>query len=350
MRSYLIAFCLISTLIPALCQAQVSDDFTDGDFTNGPSWSGDTEFFTVNLENQLQSNGPEGSAVLHLSTPSEVSGPAEWRFYVRFNNAPSNNNRLRFYLMSDNPELEADVRGYYVNIGESGGEDGIDLFRQDSLSVVKIIDGTPGLVADGVNGFVRVLRDDTGRWQLFFEAAVVGATSDLQGEVVDDTYNLSTHLGVWVRHSTTRRQDFFFDDIFAGPIAVDNTPPEVVAFQLIGDNQINLQFSEPLDSVSAVEVSNYELSTGTFPSNVDWDASAPDQVNLTFTNNFPTNVALSLRVQNVADQAGNRSSLQTFPFQIDFLEEARPGEVVINEIFSDPTPAVGLPETEFIEL
>jgi hypothetical protein len=52
-------------------------------------------------------------------------------------------------------------------------------------------------------------------------------------------------------------------------------------------------------------------------------------------------------VDQIEDLVGNAMQLQQFPF--DYYV-AQPGDVVINEIMADPTPIVGLPDKEYLEL
>jgi len=49
-------FLISVILICANAFAQVVDNFSDGDFTNNPSWSGTTADFIVNGSQQLQLN------------------------------------------------------------------------------------------------------------------------------------------------------------------------------------------------------------------------------------------------------------------------------------------------------
>ena len=54
---------LLLLLLPISLLAQVTDDFSDGDFTQNPTWSGTTEQYIVNNSKQLQLNAEgEGTA------------------------------------------------------------------------------------------------------------------------------------------------------------------------------------------------------------------------------------------------------------------------------------------------
>ena len=47
---------LLLVFITSFAQAQVSDSFTDGNFTANPIWTGDGTEFTINTSQQLQLN------------------------------------------------------------------------------------------------------------------------------------------------------------------------------------------------------------------------------------------------------------------------------------------------------
>ena len=65
---------LILLVCLRLCavQAQVTDDFSDGDFTQNPVWVGDDSLFQINTAKQLQSKAT-GARDIHLATAFVVT-------------------------------------------------------------------------------------------------------------------------------------------------------------------------------------------------------------------------------------------------------------------------------------
>jgi len=70
-------------------------------------------------------------------------------------------------------------------------------------------------------------------------------------------------------------------------------------------------------------------------------------VRLQFQTAFELGEIYSLTINNLTDLSGNQMQETAIDFS---YYEARPTDVVINEIMADPTPVVGLPEWEYIEL
>src|SRR5262249_52776593 len=116
---------------------QTNDSFSDGNFTINPAWSGSASRFVVNDAQQLQLNYIR-SETSYLSTPFSASSldDIEWRVYARLPFSPSGSNFARIYLVSDNADLTASLNGYYLQLGESGSSDAIELFRQNGTSAI----------------------------------------------------------------------------------------------------------------------------------------------------------------------------------------------------------------------
>ncbi len=337
--------------IPFFNFAQVTDDFSDGDFTNNPTWIGDVSEFIVNGNFQLQSNGPAASATLYLSTSSTYANNCEWRFWVRCAFNPSTTNLARIYLISDQANLEGSLNGYYIQIGGiTGNADAIDLFRQDGNTRTKIISGIPGNAGanDNILG-IRVIRDASGNWSVYSD--ITGGTNyQLEGNATDNTYSTSAFMGIVCVHTATRNTSFYYDDFYAGPIIVDTTPPSVNALNVIDANTLRVIFSEGVTPVTAQNVSNYSANNG-----LGNPASAnlinATTVELVFSNSFVDGLQNTLTVQNISDYASN---LMPSPQNIDFTyfapAVAVEYDVVFNELMADPDPQVALPNQEFIEI
>ena len=65
-----IIFCLLILFAIKFANAQVNDQFTDGNFSSNPTWLGDTSKFIVNQNFQLQLNAPAIADTASISTIS----------------------------------------------------------------------------------------------------------------------------------------------------------------------------------------------------------------------------------------------------------------------------------------
>jgi hypothetical protein len=145
--------------------AQFTDNFSDGDFTNNPTWSGDEANFSV--QNQiLRLTAPAVADQMYLSTANEAIENAQWEFWVQLTFNPSSTNYTNVYLVSNQANLKGSLNGYFVRIGNTSDE--VSLYRQTGTTITEIIDGVDGFVnMDPVLVRVRVTRDAVGNWELF---------------------------------------------------------------------------------------------------------------------------------------------------------------------------------------
>ena len=338
-------------LLPLGLWGQVNDDFSDGDFTANPPWSGDVARWQVNVADELQSQGNAATEEIYLSTTSMRLADTEWQVYLRYaSGGPSGSNQMRFYLAADQADLKGDLNGYFVEVGESGSNDSYDLYRQDGSSRTRLIDGVDGLAGAGIDATLRVRRDAVGNWQLSVD--VGDGIFQPQGSAFDDTHLSSSFLGVWVSHTSTRADDFFFDDVYAGEEQVDTLPPDLIAVEAMALDSLRVGFSEPLDEVSAQNPQHYSLDQGLGnPTAVALDPNDPTQVTLSLGSNLSNNQSYQLTVQNLADRSGNAMAQpQSLGFSALIPAAAAPRDVVLNELMPDPSPSQGLPTAEFIEI
>lgn len=324
-----------------------TDDFGDGDFTSGlKTWNGETALWQVSA-GQLRLNGNAATDTTWLSTSSTLATDVQWEFWVRLSFNPSANNYADVYLISDSAEVNhAQSKGYFLRIGSS--DDDVKLWYKNGTNPpTLLIDGaTTSLNASNNILKIKVTRTAAGLWTVFADATGTGSSYANEGSFTENSITQSSYFGVVARHTSTNATRFYFDDfLIVSPIPVDNTPPTVNSVTVASLNQLDLVFSESLDLTSAQSASNYLVSGNTVVSAVRNPANT---VRLTFQNNFPPSTQQTITIANVKDNAGNIMS----PVQFNFQRGDDPvfGDVVINEIYGDVTPVVGLPQVEWIEL
>lgn len=349
MRSILLIFSLLVFASQAI--SQFTDNFSDLDFTNSPTWSGDNADFQVTAGAELQLNAPPASATKYLSTPSVAIDNGSWEFMSRIEVNPSGSNYTDVYLVSNTANLAGSLNGYFVRIG--GTNDEVALFEQTGTTKTKIIDGVDGLVSLNVNSVkVQVTRTTAGLWELYTDTTTGFTGYSLEGSITDVTHTTSLFSGVSCTFTSTRFDKFFFDDfVVTGTAAADTIAPSLDTIIVTSNSTLDVYFTEPVDVTTSQTLSNYSVdnSVGN-PSGATRDASDFTLVHLTFGTAFQTNVFHNLTVSNIQDLAANTLTLQGQQFIYFIPSTPSYREVVINELIADPSPVVGLPNAEFIEL
>lgn len=345
---YLVAACLL--FISLLSNSQVIDNFSDGNFNANPVWSGDDSLFQVNGSLMLQSKGSTGTSKdISLSTSSTVIDSAIWQCWVRFNLSPSTQNFCRFYLTSDQQDLKGNLNGYYILFGGiTGSTDSIALFKQKGNIHTRIIGGRPSTVSKTNNVVrIKVLRDKTGNWQLFSDT-LGGNNFAGEGTGFDNEFLSSVYSGYFVRFTSTNITNYYMDDVMMGPITIDNTPLKADTVTYLSQTILRVIFSEDADATTALNASNYSVNNGIgTASNISFESGSNSIVLVQFSNSFINGNNYTLTVSGIKDLNNNTLTSQNIPFTF-FIPQKE--DVLISEFFPDPTPPLGLPEQEFIEL
>jgi len=331
--------------IPFHLFGQFTETFSDGDFTNNPEWIGNTAQFEI-LDGQLHLNDTEANEV-YLSTAVATLDMTTWEFFVNLDFNPSTSNLMKVFIKSNVSDLSGDLNGYFIRIGEIGSEDGVDLYKQTGGSSSKIIDGTSNNAGETPSMYIKVTRDNDGNWELFTDATDSGTNYISEGTTNDSDHNLGSYMGISCKYTVSNNTNFYFDDFFVDPIYVDDAPPQIVSTSTTSQTDVQVVFSEPVDPSTAENTANYTVEGVGNPTSATIDPSNPAIVILTFADNFPVNQNLTLTVMGISDPSGNTltNGTGTFVFSV-----AASRDVIFNEFFPDPEPAVGLPEEEFIEL
>ncbi len=215
--------------------------------------------------------------------------------------------------------------------------------------ITKIIDGENGILDHSNNIFkIKVTLDSAGKWSLYRDLSGTGNSYSKEGTVIDSTYKSSSWFGFVIRQSTAGFfQKHFFDDIEIKSFVPDVSPPKIVAVTAISSTKVDVLFNEPIESSTNI-FSNYSANNGLgMPDSVMIDTQNPSLVHLAFSNSFTNGYTYTLTINGTKDINGNAidNAISNFTFY-----KAQRYDVIIDEIFADPTPPVGLPDYEWIEL
>ena len=340
MKKILYAICLF----PCFLYGQVWDDFNNG--TMQSFWQGDRDSFLVNASYQLQLYTVVAGKV-YLSAPMTLpSEETQWSFRIRENFAPSDNNFARFYLMADQAVLTNPLlNGYYLQFGEALSNDAVRLFRQQGSTSTLLCSATEKAIAAAFDIKVKITRSPDGTWTLW----TAKPTEDVYIEEFtcsDNTLATMSHIGLLCQYTASNSTRFYFDDIYCGATVVDTVSPAIQSVNIDKQN-IEIVFDEALDS-SSLATANFSVNNAVGnPQSVEFALGSLSKVILSYAKPFPVNTFLELEIKDISDLAGNKMNDTAVPF---LLYDPNLFDIVINEIMAKPTPSLGLPEAEYIEL
>ena len=230
--------------------AQWSDDFSDGDFENTPSWQGNTDHFIVE-DGWLRLHAPAAAGTSYPAVESDVAVDASWEFVFKMDFRPSSSNYAKVYLISDRETLNTTLNGYFLRLGYTDRD--ICLFRQNGNTTEKLIAGQANTL-DAASSHVRVLvtRDQEGLWTIKTDLTG-GHDFTLEGEAQDRPNNSSAFFGVVCIYTSTRNTGFYFGDFRVDGLPY--TPCRYDPFDIV----INEIMANPSPSVRLPEYEYVEL-------------------------------------------------------------------------------------------
>jgi hypothetical protein len=330
--------------------AQLKENFSDGDFSSNPGWTGDTTGFMVNAAFQLQSNNITEGSSFYLCTRNEIATNAEWEFWVRLAFNPSSANYTDVYLTASAENLKSvSTTGYFVRIGNT--EDEISLYRKNPDGTIsKLVDGENGILNRSNNVLkIKVIRNESNQWTVYRDITGMGNNYITEGTTIDSTYNTSAYFGLLIKQSSAAFfQKHYFGDIAIKNVVPDTTPPQVDSAFVISSNEVGLLFDEIPENTSSKLFSNYSVNNGLgMPSSVTLDSINPRLIHLSFVKSFINGITYTLNINGIKDLFGNEiiNEKITFTFYSPQIYD-----VIIDEIFPDPNPQVSLPLFKFLEL
>ncbi len=347
-RHYLIfssffTFFFINTA--AFAQTSFNEDFSS---TLG-QWQGNTTSYTVTAGEGAVNAAAAGSA--YIAAAVAMRDSVSWSVYFRQvlgAAGPSSSNYSRIVLQSDVADVSGAFNGYYLQIGETGN-DTIRLFRKNGTTSTKIFSANMGISLNPTVARIKMTRNAAGAWKLFVDNT--GGTNYAQvGSGNDNTFMSGGFFGLQNAFTSTNiTGKFFYDDINISPLFVDNIAPAIVSATAISATQVDVLFNEPLNAAAANTAANYTINNGIAVQTANLDGANPKLVHLTVSS-MTSGTNYSLNATGIKDLAGNTATVQTASFSYIAVVAAVEYDVLINEIMADPTPQVGLPNVEWLEI
>jgi len=127
-------------------------------------------------------------------------------------------------------------------------------------------------------------------------------------------------------------------------VSADQTPPFFETLYAVDPTTLQLVFSEKITESSATNIQNYQISPNR---NIQLVSAHNDSVKLFLGSELISGDTYEVTVRNLSDIFGNTLSGATKEFEFLRIDQALPGDIVINEIMYNPGPG---DEADFVEL
>ncbi|MFT4521929.1 MAG: hypothetical protein ACI8ZN_000868 [Bacteroidia bacterium] len=340
-----IALCLLlgSFINPVFSQNSIQDSFNVNVINT--SWIGDRNKFTT-VENKLQSNSTIVNDEFSLVQSIKSSSAMEWELNLDLDFATSSTNYFDFILFSDSSDLKLTSNVLFLRIGNT--KDEVALYHQKNGEPIRMILQSESNITHNFSGTLTLQLDSSNRWNL-------RASSYKISGFQYDTLLLSNPIymtqvgfsGFRIKQSTTSfHKKHAIDWIYVGPIRYDTLPPKLKSISS-KNNRVFLQFNEPINSAS-IQSSNFLLEPK-LGSPIKLEVHNQDSIVLHFDQSLATQ-NYELTIFDVKDVVGNRLFDSTIRFEHIQPKKAEIYDVLISEFMADPSPNIGLPEREYIEL
>lgn len=338
-------FLFFMLIISIRVKAQVTDDFSDGDFINNPAWTGNANLFMVNTSGNLQLNagGAATGSLVFVRSQQSVQG-SEWTFNLQVMFSPSSQNYVRYYLVSDQQDPILANDAIYLQFGESGSNDAIELFHKSGSSLQSLGRGVNGSIAGSFNLSVKVTCDNNDEWSVWTSTTPGSFFLIPDFTATHTVSNAGQYCGISCTVTSGNATGVLLDDIYEGVIRYDVTPPQIIAVTAIDPDTVLVQCNEAvLPAASQIQVDGIQSPT-----------VLPDPVDARlFRIVTPVPLVSGMHVlvlSMLQDIYGNALVADTIMFQYILARFPLPGELIFTEVMADPGGAAGLPEAEYVEI
>ncbi|MFK8165279.1 MAG: lamin tail domain-containing protein [Lewinella sp.] len=350
---HLLAVLLLVLLSVSLPAQITSDDFEDGDLLN-PEWFGDTgDFVVTDGRLRLMADGA-GESVLNLRLPPSRNTQADsfrLEFLVDMDFSPSASNFCKLDLFRESSIGQMSQTSANLQFGGiSGDQDALTGTIIDGGDVVLgDVEGTPGALGQSpAIARLLVTFDQTNGYR-FFADYLGGRDFELQGTIAAAQDLRFDYLRITCVYTASRSDKFSFDDLnYEVFLPADETAPSLANAFVVDEDEVLIRFSEVLASLPTEDPANYTSSLA--GNSIISATPSGTTVRLGFAQAFPLREDFTVTVSRAVDEAGNEANDLVASLRYDPTVAPEPGNLIITEFMADPSPQVGLPNAEYIEI
>ena len=269
-----------------------------------------------------------------------------WSFTLRYDYNPSSNNHWAVYLASaqsaDSLQPGLLKNGICLGVNLNSSDDSLRLYttvNQSSSELFQFDIDWEEDIGDGIVKF-RVFLVDSEHW--IIEMASASLEYQKIGEQFYNPGFRKDFFGLYYKYTSSADQKLWMDDIYIGGPYKDTMEPVVDSIVLQNSRSLRVFMNE---AVSEPVPSSFLLHNNLSPDSLQLSGNQ-QLIDVFFNEAFTFSDSL-LKITDIRDLAGN--SIKDTCIYID-LGIPAVDIIVFNELMVDPSPAVALPDCEYIEL
>lgn len=349
--------------LPTFVLAQFTEDFESGDISGWTQSSTErwaaSDVSPINGDYSLHhifDNPDSGEDQISIELPSIdlTTQNVTWRFKILHAYNPSSSNHWGVFILSDTDAYQmhpgGTVNGYIAGVNLTGYDDTLRLWKITNGTVSEVITTNINWQEDIGTSTVpalEIIRSTNGNWEFKINPEGDFNNTYSIGTGNDSDFTFTDFFGIFYKYSSAQDMKLWIDDIYFGHEILDTIPPQVSTLEIIHPTRLRIDFTERVGSSAAVNPNNYYVDNGMGNPESVVINEMQNSVELIFGPSFMNETFYEIDICNIIDLEDNMMADTTIPFSY-FVAE--PFHLVINEIMADPSPVVGLPEYEYMEI
>jgi hypothetical protein len=285
-----------------------------------------------------------GISIISVDKVNWQLGNGNYQFSIRLKNGnwdPSSSNSFYFELgYSDS--TDSLVNGYAIGVNATGSSDMVSLWIVRNGQPAEVVLETAFDWNENTLAQLDLFRDAAGNWSLTATDLATGIVQT--GTGCNNEFDRLNQFGLHFKYSQSRSGQLWFDDLL---VFRENVPPSIKWVKTLSDGKIQICLSENV-KIDQLSKKNFKIESKSGKEYlIEWlNFTGKDTITLETV--AIDEIDLLLTAHNIEDLEGTVAD--SIGFALEYQMPVSKHDVVITEIMADPSPVVGLPEAEYIEI